>query len=75
LVEKRGMLMREMKFSLHQLRFEMTGAETWVWYNWARENLLTAFGPVYRRSTSGYVKQEWERLMKMVDEMEKRQSE
>lgn len=42
----------------------ITGAEGWVYYNWALENEAQIFGIKRERSSDGYVKQEWKRLMK-----------
>ena len=63
MVEKRGLLMREFGWSLKHVKFGMTGAEGWIWYNWARENLVTAFGPIYKRTSDGYIRQETKRLV------------
>lgn len=49
-------------WTLDYVKFGMTGAQGWVWYNWAVESLIYAFGPVYKRTTEGYVKQEMKRI-------------
>ena len=44
------------------VRKGMTGAEGWVYYNWARDNQQAGFGLMWRRRTPGYARQEYERL-------------
>lgn len=44
--------------------FDITSAQGWCWYNWSKQNEMTAFGPVYEPSTDSYVAQERKRLMK-----------
>lgn len=58
--------MRTYGWSLRHVRFEMTGAQGWVWYNWALENEVTAMGPSYKRTTVGYIGQEREKLLKSI---------
>lgn len=45
------------------ISYEITGAEGWVYYNWAIEHEMTAFGPIFKATTAGYVKQEFEALL------------
>lgn len=41
---------------------EITGAQGWVYRNWAVENEATLFGEGPKRKTPGYVKQEMDRM-------------
>ncbi len=56
--------MRTYGWSLRHVRLEMTGAQGWVWYNWALENEATAMGPAYKRTTDGYIRQERDKHLK-----------
>jgi hypothetical protein len=64
--------MKAFGWSLRFVRFGITGAESWVWYNWAIENEITAFGALYKRKTDGYVRQETKRLVKIALDAEKK---
>lgn len=48
----------------------MTGAQASVWYAWAMENESSMMGPVYRRTSDGYVRQERDRLLRELAAME-----
>lgn len=43
----------------------------WVRYNWAVENEVTMFGPMFRVVGDGYVKQEAKRLIDLWQKREK----
>ena len=45
------------------IRFEITGAEGWIYYNWAYENEASVWGSGVR-AVDGYVKQEWKQIIK-----------
>lgn len=72
LTKKRALLMKTYGWSLRFVKFDMPGAESWVWYNWAMENETSAFGHVYKRRTDGYVRQETKRLVKIALDAEKK---
>ena len=44
------------------VRKGITGAEGWIYYNWAMENEASIWGSGLDRRTPGYVKQEFEQL-------------
>jgi hypothetical protein len=60
--------MKAFGWSYHHVRYGMTGAEGWVWYNFAMEDTIGAWGPVYRRVGDGYVRQETKRLIRIANE-------
>lgn len=37
------------------VRFGITSAQGWCYYDWAVCNQMTAFGPTHERRTDGYV--------------------
>lgn len=41
----------------------MSGAEGWVWYNWARQNDVGAFGTNEVPTSPGYLKREIEAVL------------
>ena len=43
--------------------FDRTGAETWIMFVWAVENESRMWGGNIRRTTSGYIKQETQRIL------------
>ena len=45
---------------------KLDGAQGWVWYNFALEDTISAWGPVYKRVGDGYVRQETRRLVKVA---------
>jgi hypothetical protein len=45
------------------IRFDLIGAQGWVYYNWALENEASVWGSSIRPASAGYVKQEWNKLM------------
>lgn len=55
--------MRTYGWTLDYVKKGLTGAESWVWYNWAIENEMSAFGLVYKRKSAGYIRQEIDKLM------------
>lgn len=58
--------MKTFGWSFHHVKFELTGAQGWVWYNFALEDTISAWGPVYKRVGDGYVRQETRRLVKVA---------
>ena len=58
--------MRTYGWTLKHVRTEITGAQGWVWYNWALENEMTAMGPMVKRVTDGYISQERKNLMNLT---------
>jgi len=60
--------MKTYGWSYRHVRFGMTGAEGWVWYNFAMEDTISAWGPVYKRVGDGYVRQETKRLVRIAQE-------
>lgn len=51
-------------WSYRHVRYELPGAQAWVWYAWAKEHAQQGFGPVYKRTGPGYIKQEIKELLK-----------
>ena len=49
-------------FTLDYVRKRLTTAQGWAYYAWARENEATMLGAGLDRKSSGYVRQERERL-------------
>jgi hypothetical protein len=64
--------MRTYGWSLDYVRLGMTGAQSWVWYNWAIENEMSAFGLVYKRKSDGYIRQEINRLVAVAKAAKKK---
>jgi hypothetical protein len=56
--------MRCFGWSERHCRLGITSAQGQVWYNWALENEMTAFGPIVKRATDGYVAQHKKALLK-----------
>lgn len=46
------------------VRWDLNGAEGWVYYNWARQNKASVWGSNEKPVTDGYLKQEIRRIMK-----------
>lgn len=46
----------------------MSGAESWVWFNWAVENESSMFGGTVEREGLGYVGQEMDKLKWLMTE-------
>ena len=44
--------------------WELDGAQGWAESNWARENEASVWGDRLEKQTPGYVKQEYNKLMK-----------
>ena len=44
--------------------WELDGAQGWAYANWARENEASIFGNSLTMKTPGYVKQEYNELMR-----------
>ena len=51
--------------------WELDGAQGWAYANWARENEACVWGSSERRRSPGYVKQEYDRLMKQYNDQKK----
>lgn len=67
LVEKHARVMKCFPaMTRDDLMHEMTSAESWVWYNWALENEMTAFGPLAERVGDGYLKKQVKSVMKQL---------
>ena len=64
LLDKRCRLMKTYGWTADYVRFEVTGAEGWIYYNWATENEASVWGSGVVNKTPSYVKQEWLKLMK-----------
>lgn len=46
------------------VRWELNGAEGWVYYNWARQNKASVWGTNERMTGDGYLKQEIAAILK-----------
>ena len=66
LITKRARLMRAYGWSPDYVRKGITGAQGWVWYNWALENEASVWGVWLERTTPGYVKQEYQKRLKAL---------
>ena len=44
--------------------WELDGAQGWAYANWARENEASVWGDRLEKTSPGYVKQEYNNLMK-----------
>jgi len=60
--------MKTYGWTLDYVRKGITGAQGWVYYNWACENESSLWGRSLVRKSPGYVKQEYMSQMKMVAE-------
>lgn len=56
--------MRSYQWKPDFVRYEITGAEGWVYYNWALENESSVWGSGLEKKSPGYLKQEINRLLK-----------
>lgn len=65
-MEKRCRLMRSYGWKPDFVRKGITGAQGWVYYNWALENEANVWGAGVRVKGAGYVKQETERKLEYV---------
>jgi len=45
------------------VRKGITGAQGWVYYNWAMENEQVGFGPLVERTGDGYVAQQKKQIL------------
>jgi hypothetical protein len=60
-VEKQCLLMKTFGWTPDYVMEEITGAQGWVYRNWALENEATMWGESLVRRTPGYVRQEMEK--------------
>lgn len=47
------------------VRWELNGAEGWVYYNWARQNKASLWGSGEKTTSDGYVRQETKRILRL----------
>lgn len=57
------------------VRKGITGAQGWVYYNWAREHEATIWGQRLERQTDGYIRQETKKLIAIWQQAMKAKSE
>jgi len=48
------------------VRFKITSAQGWIYYDWAKQNETTMFGAAWKRKNPGYVAQEREAVLKKM---------
>jgi hypothetical protein len=63
--------MKVFGWSPEYCRKGITSAESWIWYNWARENEMTMMGALWQRSGKGYVAQESDRIAEQLRKLAK----
>jgi hypothetical protein len=58
--------MKTFGWSWKYVRTGITGAQGWAWYAWAMGNEVGAWGPLFKQTTDGYIKQEAKRLIRSL---------